>query len=44
MGPATRGGCEALCIKANMPCSGVEALALRLMSRGLQRSLPYLLF
>ncbi len=22
MGPVTRGGCEAVCIKANMPCSG----------------------
>lgn len=34
MGPATRGGCEALCIKANMPCTGCFGPTSRIKDQG----------
>lgn len=34
MGPATRGGCEALCIKANMPCTGCFGPTSRVKDQG----------
>lgn len=34
MGPATRGGCEALCTKGNMPCSGCFGPTSRVHDQG----------
>lgn len=34
MGPATRGGCEALCIKGNMPCTGCFGPTSRVKDHG----------
>jgi F420-non-reducing hydrogenase small subunit len=34
MGPATRGGCETLCIKGNMPCSGCFGPTSRVKDQG----------
>jgi len=34
MGPATRGGCEAQCIKANMPCTGCGGVCPGAMEQG----------
>jgi len=34
IGPATRGGCEALCIKANMPCTGCFGPTSRIKDQG----------
>ena len=34
LGPATRGGCEALCIRGNMPCSGCFGPTSRVKDQG----------
>jgi F420-non-reducing hydrogenase small subunit len=34
MGPATRGGCEALCTKGNMPCTGCFGPTSRVVDQG----------
>ena len=34
MGPATRGGCEALCVKGNMPCTGCFGPSSRVKDQG----------
>jgi F420-non-reducing hydrogenase small subunit len=34
MGPATRGGCEAVCIKGNMPCTGCFGPTSRVQDHG----------
>jgi F420-non-reducing hydrogenase small subunit len=34
MGPATRGGCEALCINGNMPCTGCFGPTSRVQDQG----------
>jgi F420-non-reducing hydrogenase small subunit len=34
VGPATRGGCEALCIKGNMPCTGCFGPTSRVKDQG----------
>ncbi len=34
MGPATRGGCEALCIQGNMPCTGCFGATSRVRDQG----------
>jgi len=34
LGPATRGGCGALCVKANMPCRGCYGAAPRVRDQG----------
>ena len=34
LGPATRGGCEALCVKGNMPCTGCFGPTSRVKDQG----------
>lgn len=34
MGPATRGGCEAVCVQGNMPCSGCFGTTSRVKDQG----------
>jgi F420-non-reducing hydrogenase small subunit len=34
MGPATRSGCEATCVKGNMPCTGCLGPTSRVLDQG----------
>jgi F420-non-reducing hydrogenase small subunit len=36
MGPATRSGCGALCVKANMPCRGCYGAAPNVIDQGVK--------